>query len=58
MSYDPDDYFNRPKTNGEKLRSLPDKELVKYLRCPRQFCGNIKSESCEECLLKWLKERA
>lgn len=61
-SLDPDlirdcQYF-RIKTNADRIRSMPDEELVSVLACPPTessfYCA--PSIACDECILNWLKQ--
>ena len=46
------------KTNGDKMRTLPDEELVEYMNggpwCD-DSCYETEGLSCRECTLRWLK---
>ena len=53
-----------PKTNADRIRSMTDEELAKWLDsldiiCPSKErtykCGNY--DNCCGCLLEWLKEK-
>lgn len=50
------------KTNGDRIRNMPDEELARFIGNvdydPWQRCDQCKFESCEECCLEWLKQEA
>ena len=53
-------------TNGDKIRSMTDEELARWLNneasCTCNICIGQKDKSsctyymCEECVAKWLKQ--
>ena len=51
-----------PVSNGDKIRSMTDEELVKWIVCPHR--GEIDlwtcfpGIKCEDCILDWLKQEA
>lgn len=57
--------YYKPKTNAERIRSMTDKELAKYLpmvseficqpteECIKTYRGEC--EKTEECAMKWLR---
>ena len=47
----------KPKTNGDRIRSMTDEEMEKHLCCPWKECKNMNLE-CDKCLLDWLKQEA
>ena len=65
-AYDmPDDYDflvqyepPQPKTNGDHIRSMTDKELATRIKCPMTSpCIHLEDDfPCLYCKLKWLKE--
>lgn len=51
----------RPETNADRIRSMTDEELAKFISCPehndwRTIC--FKDDDCLMCKTKWLKEEA
>lgn len=55
----------KPKTNGDSIRTLSDEKLTKFLsgNCPGIFGGWLMHsdkcngfDSCQECWLNWLKQ--
>ena len=52
-----------PETNADRIRSMTDEELAEWMAkyCERKtvFCPNFGAhdcqESCEQCLLGWLR---
>ena len=56
-------YFNeKPKTNADKIRAMPDEALAKFIENPDgnpwYRCNECKWESCAECCLEWLRQEA
>lgn len=64
-AYELDNPFVPPKpTNADRIRSMSDEEMVKFLQepfcdrrtgkeCKETFCGN-----CDACMLDWLRQSA
>ena len=53
----------KPQTNADRIRAMSDEELAKVpsqfgYSCvfPQKECG--ESDTCEKCLLEWLKQPA
>ena len=52
----------KPRTNGDRIRSLPDEELAYWAAngCPsiesKETCNYF--DDCSECWLDWLKKEA
>ena len=54
------------KTNGDRIRSMTDEEMAKYLYYNLTYggsppdancdCVHVPAEACEKCWLDWLKE--
>jgi hypothetical protein len=46
----------KPKTNGDKIRTMSNEELATVVRCPKNFlieeCAFV---DCDECRLEWLE---
>lgn len=58
-------YLDYPKsrkrqTNADRIQALSIEEKAKYFRCPRDLDSNFVclDKSCEECVIKWLKQPA
>ena len=56
-------YRTEPITNADRIRAMSDEELAKVpsrfgYSCvfPQKECG--ESDTCEKCLLEWLKQPA
>lgn len=50
-----------PKTNADRIRSMSDEELAKFLMRPTRFipkwkCYATCKHACEECVLEWLRK--
>lgn len=49
----------KPKTNGDKIRAMTDKELAEYLGnihyCPAPYLTCDPTKECEECWGSWLR---
>lgn len=51
-------------TNAEKIRSMTDEELAKYLPvgdcfcCPVLTTTNYPQDDCDACAIRWLKSEA
>lgn len=45
-----------PQTNADRIRAMSDEELAEWI----DFCPHVRCprESCETCLLAWLKQPA
>lgn len=52
--------FNKPRTNGERVRSMSDEVLSDYIDCPYYVHPDmcINERSCYDCKLEWLKQPA
>ncbi len=49
---------DKPMTNADRIRSMTDEELAEWLY-ERSDCVvtlDCLDDSCDECILKWLKE--
>lgn len=44
-------------TNGDKIRSMTDEELVDIICCQYKECKDLNGE-CNKCLLDWLRQEA
>lgn len=56
-----DYYDNLPRTNGDRLRSLPDEELAKAIARKITGCYGCPATNeleCAECVLYWLREES
>ena len=66
----PDDYDflvqsepPKPKTNADRIRSMPDEELAEWIayglrRCPHYGEDDYQCDSCAECWAEWMKQEA
>ena len=55
------DQIPKPRTNGDRLRSLPDEELAKAIARKITGCYGCPATNeleCAECVLYWLREGA
>ena len=54
--------WRKPKTNADRIRSMSDEELCKFMKgCPpnrEQWQGCMSLNSCSPCWLDWLKQEA
>ena len=46
-----------PITNADRIRSMSDEELTKYVCCPHDQCIDLDAP-CDKCVLSWLKSPA
>lgn len=52
-------FGGKPKTNGDRIRSMTDEELIPVLHhyvCI-QFPQQCPYEHCDDCVRAWLRER-
>ena len=55
------DVIPNPRTNGDRLRSLPDEELAKVIARKITGCYGCPATNeleCAECVLEWLRKEA
>lgn len=49
----------KPETNGDRIRSMTDEQLVEYLRCKSCICQNepdCEHTDCRAGILAWLRK--
>ena len=55
---------NNEMTNGDRIRSMTDEELIKMLENRHSYCELCSYQSlfsqpdCEDCFAKWLQQDA
>lgn len=62
VKYDPDEFFNRKKTNADRIRAMSDEELAEYLSTMQAhafYHGMYHGKMSDETeWLEWLRQEA
>ena len=52
--------LNKKPTNGDRIRTMADEELIKWIVCPYRDEIDLwtcsPSIKCDDCILDWLKQ--